>query len=93
MDPVKCLRENMAELHDEYMVSRIGVFGSFARGEETEESDVDVIVEFSQRVDLFHVAGLQYYLAEILGRKVDLVTAGALKPLIRDRILNEVEYV
>jgi predicted nucleotidyltransferase len=93
MNPTELIRENLNELRDVYFVSKIGVFGSFARGEETEESDVDILVEFNRRVDMFHFIGLQYRLAEILGRKVDLATPKALKPLIKDRILREVLYV
>ena len=93
MNPNEIIKEHINELHDVYFVSRIGVFGSFARGEATEESDVDVLVEFNQRVDLFHFIGLQDRLTEILGRKVDLVTPKALKPLIKDQILREVLYV
>jgi predicted nucleotidyltransferase len=93
MNPNEIIKEHFNELHDEYFVSRIGVFGSFARGEATDESDVDILVEFNRRVDLFHFIGLQDRLAEILGRKVDLVTPKALKPLIKDRILQEVLYV
>lgn len=93
MHPTDCIREHLPELRDEYLVARIGVFGSFARGEATESSDVDILVEFSRRVDLFHFISLQDHLAEILGRKVDLTTPGALKPLLKDQILKEVLYV
>lgn len=93
MNPTERIREHMPELHDTYKVARIGVFGSYARGSATESSDVDVAVEFSERVDLFHFIGLQEYLSEILGTKVDLVTFKGLKPLVKERVLNEVLYV
>ncbi|SFH07204.1 hypothetical protein SAMN05660649_03750 [Desulfotomaculum arcticum] len=93
MNPTEFIREHMPELRDTYRVSRIGVFGSFARGEADESSDVDVLVEFSGCVDLFHFIRLQHHLTEILGRKVDLVTIEALKPLIKDRVLQEVLYI
>lgn len=93
MNPNEIIKEHLNELRDEYYVSGIGVFGSFARGEATEESDVDILVEFERKVDLFHFIGLRDRLAEILDRKVDLVTPKALKPQIKDRILQEVLYV
>ena len=93
MNPAEQIREHKTELRDRYQVANLGIFGSFARGEATELSDVDILVEFSETVDLFHFIRLQYYLAEILGRKVDLVTPDALKPLLKDRILREVFYV
>jgi predicted nucleotidyltransferase len=93
MNPSELIREHLPELRNEYMVSKIGIFGSFARGEATNASDVDILVEFSRPVDLFHFIGLQDRLAEILGRKVDLATPRALKPLIKDQILREVLYI
>ena len=93
MNPAEQIREHITELRNQYQVASLGIFGSFARGEATESSDVDILVEFNESVDLFHFIRLQYYLAEILGRKVDLVTPDALKPLIKDRILREVLYV
>ena len=93
MNPVECIREHMPELRDEYLVSKIGIFGSYARGDATSTSDVDVLDEFSQPVDLFHFIALQDRLAEILGRKADLATPRALKPLIKDQVLREVLYL
>ena len=93
MNPSERIREHMSELRNDYMVSRLGIFGSFAWGEETEYSDIDILVEFSESVDLFHFIRLQNYLAELLGRKIDLVTPDALKPMIKDRIIGEVQYV
>lgn len=93
MNPTELIREHMPELQDIYKVSKIGVFGSFARGEATESSDIDILVEFNQAVGLFHFIDLQDRLAEILDRKIDLTTAKALHPIIRDQILKEVLYV
>jgi len=93
MNPSNLIREHMSELRNDYMVYRLGIFGSFARGEETESSDIDILVEFSESVDLFHFIRLQYFLSELLGRKIDLVTPDALKPMIKDQIIGEVQYV
>ena len=74
-------------------MSRIGVFGSFARGEAKENSDVDILVEFSKAVGLFHFIDLQDRLSEIIGRKVDLGEPEALKPLIKDKVLQETVWI
>jgi predicted nucleotidyltransferase len=81
------------ELKEKYHVSYLGVFGSYIRGEQKPESDLDVLVEFSRTPTLFKFVNLENYLSEALGIKVDLVMKDALKPNIGKRILNEVEAV
>jgi len=93
MNPIELIRENLPELRDIYKVSKIGVFGSFARGEANESSDVDILVEFSQTIGLFHFIKLQQRLSEIVGWKVDLGEPEWIKPLIKDDILGEVIWV
>lgn len=78
-------------LREKFKVQQIGFFGSFARGEESEGSDVDILVEFYGPIG-WEFIDLQEYLTEILGQKVDLVTVGALKPQLRTKILKEVIY-
>jgi predicted nucleotidyltransferase len=90
VNPVQCLREHMDELRKEYFVSRIGIFGSFARGEAQETSDVDNLVEFDRVVGLFHFVALQDRLSKIVERKVDLGEPEALKPIIKGKVLQEV---
>lgn len=93
MNPAECIREHMSELRDTYMVTRLGIFGSFARDEATDTSDVDILVEFSKTVGMFHFVELQERLSELIGRKVDLGEPDALKPVIKDQILREVIWV
>jgi len=76
-------------LIDNFKVKSISVFGSYLRGEIKKNSDLDVLVEFSETIDLFEFIKLENYLADILGCKVDLVMKDALKPRIKDRILRE----
>ncbi len=71
----------------------MGVFGSFAAGEEKEGSDVDILVEFDKSITLFGYVDLKFFLEDELKTKVDLVTKGALKPLIKDEILRETVYL
>ena len=67
----------------------LAVFGSVARGEATDRSDIDLLVEFNQPIGLFEFIRLKYYLETLIGSKVDLVTPDALHPALRDSILNE----
>lgn len=73
---------------------RVGLFGSFVRGEQHADSDVDLLVEFEQGQRTFdHFIQLSFLLEDLLGRKVELVTPEALSPHIGPHILREVEYV
>lgn len=87
------LAAQLATLRQSYGVKRIGVFGSVVRGEQQPESDIDLLVEFVEPVDLFKFIELENQLSELLNAKVDLVTPNALKPAIGERILSEVRYV
>jgi uncharacterized protein len=78
------------KLKKKFKVKTIGVFGSYVRGEQGVNSDVDVLVEFEEPVGLFEFMALENYLSDLLGVKVDLVSKKALKPHIGERILEEV---
>jgi uncharacterized protein len=74
-------------------LSELGVFGSYVRGEQNEESDVDVLVDYTEAPDLVELIDLENYLSDKLGIKVDVVTKNGLKPRLKERILSEVVYV
>ena len=74
-------------------VVKIGVFGSMARGEANEQSDIDLIVEFSKRKSLLALVALERQLSLALGRKVDLLTEAALSPYLHDRIMHELQVI
>lgn len=75
-------------------VKRLGLFGSFVRGEQHGNSDVDLLVEFEEGKRTFdHFIGLSFLLEDLLGRRVELVTSDSLSPHIGPYILREVEYV
>jgi len=75
-------------------VLEIGLFGSFARGEQTPESDVDLLVEFTPQQHTFDsFMDLSFFLEALLGRKVELLTRESLSPYIGERILAEVEKI
>lgn len=79
-------------LQREYAVKRLGLFGSFAEGTQTDNSDLDVLVEFEHPVG-WRFFTLEKYLEEMFGRKIDLVTLSALKERIRPSVLNQVLYI
>ena len=87
---IKILRQHFPEIKKKYSVSYLGIFGSYVRGEQTSESDLDLLVEFEEKPGLFEYIELEDYLSDLLGVKVDLVMKSALKPNIGKRILNEV---
>ncbi|PIQ95430.1 MAG: hypothetical protein COV67_14905 [Nitrospinae bacterium CG11_big_fil_rev_8_21_14_0_20_56_8] len=70
-------------------VKRAGLFGSVARGDSSQDSDVDILVEIEDNLSLLDVVGIKLELEETLGRRVDLVEYNAIKPLLRERILGE----
>ena len=74
-------------------VTSVSLFGSMARGEATEKSDIDLLVKFGKRKSLLSVVKLERQLAMALGRKVDLITEGALSPYIRDNIIHDLETI
>lgn len=89
------INEHKDQLKGQFKVKKIGVFGSYARGEQDKKSDIDILVDFEgDGIGYFAFCDLEDYLKKILKiRKVDLVTRGALKPLIGRHILREVRYV
>lgn len=88
-ETIKCLAEHLRELRSQYNVSQLSIFGSIARDQGTETSDVDLLVEFSQTPGLFEFIELKNHLESLLGAPVDLVTRKALKPQLSQTILSE----
>lgn len=81
------LKQRQADLR-QHGVKSLSVFGSLARGESTPKSDIDLLVEFDQPVSLFEFIRLKLYLEALTGRRVDLVTPDAIRPAMRDAILQ-----
>jgi predicted nucleotidyltransferase len=87
------LAEHKQEIRTRFKVKEIGIFGSYVHKEQKKKSDLDVLVSFSETIDLFTFGQLENYLSDILEVKVDLVMKDSLKPRLKDRILNEAVYV
>lgn len=87
------LKELQPIIATRYKATAIGLFGSFARGEQTATSDIDLLVDFAESADLFDVIGLALYLEEIFQRPVDVVPKRALRAELQDAVLGEVVMV
>ncbi len=90
---IRTLRKLLPELAKSYHVGTLEVFGSYVRDEQSPKSDLDVLVTFSKTPGLLVFIGLENYLSDLLGVKVDLVMKAALKPHIGRRILGEAVLV
>ena len=80
-------------LFKKYHLKEIGVFGSYLRNEQKNESDLDILVDYTETPGLFSFIRLENELSKLLGIKVDLVMKSSLKPYIGKRILDEVQYL
>ena len=87
---IKKIRNELIEV---YKPEKIILFGSCAYGKVRADSDIDMLVEFSKPVGFFKFIELEEFLGKLTGKKVDLVTKKALKPAIKNEILQEVSYV
>ncbi|MBI2560654.1 MAG: nucleotidyltransferase family protein [Planctomycetes bacterium] len=87
---LKTLRALKQEIIAGYKVKEIGVFGSLIRGELSETSDIDVLVDFEEDADLFDLVGLALFLEEKLNQKVDVVPKRALRKELKESVLKEV---
>ncbi len=94
---IQKLRENMEQVKS-FGVKKIGIFGSVARGEATEESDIDVIVEFEKgKATFVNVCGLIDFLEGLFGREIDLITPDGVENIrlkhVKESIEKEIEWV
>lgn len=87
------LANNKQAVKEKYKISELGIFGSYVRGEQRQDSDLDVLIDYTEAPSLFQLIDLEFYLSDRLQMKVDLVTKNGLKPRIKERILSEVVYL
>lgn len=93
MDVIAILREHEPILKKQYGIEKIGVFGSFARGDEHPDSDVDILVSFRKDEKTFeNFMDCKFYLEELFDRKVDLVMMNSIKPRYKPYIMSEIVY-
>ena len=85
--------EQIKQILSKFEPEFIGIFGSYARGDNNEESDLDILVRFGKRINLLDLIGLELELTETLGLKIDLVTEKALSPLIKESIEQDLKKI
>ena len=91
-DAIRKIEKNMGKIK-RYGVKRIGIFGSYIRNEQRENSDIDILVEFEKGKKTFdNYMELKFFLEDLFQCKVDLVSTGALKPDLKPYILGSVKY-
>jgi len=89
----KVLKKHKSRLEHKYHVSTLGIFGSHVRDEQADDSDLDILVDFTAPISLFDFIDLEEEISTLLCARVDLVSRSALKPYIGKRILGEVQLV
>ncbi len=72
-----------------YAIRQLGLFGSFARKEDKKTSDIDILVDFKETIDLFELVNITQELSALLGRKVDVITTKSLYPALKQSIQND----
>jgi uncharacterized protein len=77
---LKILREKKPDLQKRYPISELGVFGSYARGDYNEKSDIDILVDFNDRIDGFRYIRLAHELEDLFNYKIDIVSRRGIKP-------------
>jgi predicted nucleotidyltransferase len=92
-DIIRFIVVNKVKFEQEFGLKKIGLFGSYARGEVREDSDIDIVVEI-EKPDLFHLIGIKLAIEEALGNKVDIVRLrDTMNRALRSRIERDVIYV
>jgi predicted nucleotidyltransferase len=92
-DQIDEIKKTLIEVLKKHGVKKAALFGSIVRGEATEESDIDLLIEFGGRKSLLDLAGLKLELQELLRRRIDVLTYKSLHPLLKERILGEQEVI
>lgn len=83
------IKEKIVPVLQNHPISKAGIFGSYARGEETRESDVDILVELTATISLLEYAGIKIELEDALGKAVDLLQYKMIRPILKEEILSE----
>ena len=90
---IQQIRKKILPTLRQYDVTKAAIFGSFARGQSSKHSDIDLLIEFKGEKSLLDLAGLKIALQELLKKKVDVLTYNSLHPLLKEKILSEQEVI
>ena len=86
---LEAIKRKLIPILKKYNVTRAGIFGSYARGEQNGKSDIDILVEVNERVGLIEFIKLKMAIQELLRKKVDLVEYDTIRPEIRENIIRD----
>ena len=90
VEEIRDILENSKDYFEEkYFVDNFLLFGSYAKNEQTSDSDIDLLVNFKQPIDFFDFIDLQDYISNLFNKKIDLGTINGLKGFIKERVLKE----
>ncbi len=89
----RIIARHKKDLYDRYGLKSIGIFGSYVRGAQHEKSDLDILVDYDVVPDLLSFINLERYLTRLLGKRVDLVRTGSIRPELKDVILSETIFL
>ncbi len=92
-DQIDAIKQRVIEVLKKHEVKKASLFGSIVRGEATEKSDIDLLIEFEGRKSLLDLSCLKLDLQKVLRRQVDVLTYKSLHPLLKERILSEQEVI
>lgn len=87
------LQQYLTKLQEQYRVKRLGIFGSYVKGKATDDSDLDLLVEFHGELTFDNYMDLKFFLEDLFDKKIDLVIRDDIKPQIREKVLGETIYV
>ncbi len=87
------LQQYLTKLQEQYRVKTLGIFGSYVKGKATDDSDLDLLVEFHGDLTFDKYMDLKFFLEDLFDKKIDLVIRDDLKPQIREKVLGETIYV
>lgn len=86
---IESLKQKILPILKKYKITKAGIFGSFARGEQKKKSDIDLLAEINPELSLYNVIGIKLSLEKAVKRKVDLVEYELIRPEIKEIILND----
>lgn len=87
------LQQYLTKLQEQYRVKTLGIFGSYVKGKATDDSDLDLLVEFHGDLTFDKYMDLKFFLEDLFNKKIDLVIRDDIKPQIKEKILGETIYV
>ena len=87
------LKSAKHQLYTDFNINEIGVFGSYSRNEQTENSDIDILVEFSKDIGLIRYMQIENYIKKLIGENAEVVIKSDIRPELKDEILKETIFI